>query len=92
MQAKKRLQGRIAGVSIRGFRTLVNIENLLIPQLAVLIGENGAGKSNFIRFFEMISWMLRSQNLQDFMHRQGGGDDQLFMGARTTPGWTPKFA
>ena len=44
MQAKKRLQGRIVGVSIRGFRTLVNIENLLIPQLAVLIGENGDGK------------------------------------------------
>lgn len=85
MQTKKRLQGRIASVSIRGFRTLVNIENLQIPRLAVLIGENGSGKSNFIRFFEMISWMLRSQHLQDFVHRQGGGDDQLFMGARTTP-------
>jgi predicted ATPase len=82
---KSRMQGRIKSVSIQGFRSLAKIENLELPQLTVLIGANGSGKSNFIRFFEMLSWMLRGQNLQDFILRQGGGDDQLFMGARHTP-------
>ncbi|WP_295438094.1 AAA family ATPase [uncultured Thiodictyon sp.] len=80
-----RLQGRIQRVSIEGFRSLAKIENLALPQLTVLIGANGAGKSNFIRFFEMLSWMLKSQKLQEFVERYGWGDDQFFMGARQTP-------
>lgn len=76
---------RIRSVSIEGFRSLKSIENLELPQLTVLIGANGAGKSNLIRFFEMLSWMLKSKNLQEFVLRHGGGDDQFFMGARQTP-------
>lgn len=81
----KRIQGRITEVSIRGFRSLKSVENLPLPQLSVLIGANGVGKSSFIRFFEMLGWMLRSQRLQDFVILHGGGDDQFFMGSRTTP-------
>lgn len=80
-----RLQGRIAEVSIKGFRSLKCIEKLQLPQLAVLIGANGVGKSSFIRFFEMLGWMLRARNLQEFVVRKGGGDDQFFMGSRITP-------
>lgn len=83
--AKARLQGRIQRVSIEGFRSLAAVRDLALPQLAVLIGANGAGKSNLIRFFEMLAWMLRGQNLQEFVTRHGGGDDQLHMGARRTP-------
>jgi predicted ATPase len=63
----------------------VKIDNLELPQLTVLIGANGAGKSNLIRFFEMLSWMLKGQKLQEFVLFHGGGDDQFFMGARKTP-------
>lgn len=80
-----RLQGRITEVSIQGFRSLQSIEKLQLPQLTVLIGANGVGKSSFIRFFEMLGWMLRARNLQEFVVRKGGGDDQFFMGSRTTP-------
>ena len=80
-----RKQGQITEVSIEGFRSLKHIEKLQLSQLSVLIGANGAGKSNFIRFFEMLGWMLRARNLQEFILRQGGGDDQLFMGSHTTP-------
>lgn len=80
-----RLQGRITEVSIEGFRSLRHIEKLKLPQLTVLIGANGVGKSSFIRFFEMMGWMLRARNLQEFVVRKGGGDDQFFMGSRTTP-------
>jgi len=79
------LQGRIQRVSINGFRSLADIRQLELPELTVLIGANGSGKSNLILFFEMLNWMLRGANLQEFIMRQGGGDDQLFMGARKTP-------
>jgi predicted ATPase len=84
-QTTPRLQGRIARVSIHGFRGLRQIDALELPQLTVLIGANGAGKSTLIRFFEMLSWMLKAQRLQEFVLRHGGGDDQFFMGARQTP-------
>lgn len=85
VQQRPGLHGTITRISIEGFRSLARIDNLEMPQLTVLIGANGAGKSNFIRFFEMLNWMLRGQNLQEFILRHGGGDDQLFMGARKTP-------
>jgi len=80
-----RLQGQITEVTIEGFRSLKRIEKLQIPPLSVLIGANGVGKSNFIHFFEMLGWMLRARNLQEFVLRKGGGDDQFFMGSRATP-------
>ena len=76
---------RIESVSIRGFRSLADFAISEIPNAAVLIGANGSGKSNFIRFFEMVSWMLRSRRLAEFVERQGGADDQLFRGNRHTP-------
>ena len=74
----------IESVHIRGFRSLANVEVDDIPQAAVFIGANGSGKSNFIRFFEMMSWMLRSRKLAEFVEKQGGADDQLFGGSRVT--------
>ena len=76
---------RIKRITVEGFRSLRSIEALELPQLTVLIGANGSGKSNLIRFFEMLSWMLKSQHLQDFILTHGSGDDQFFMGARKTP-------
>ena len=75
----------IERVHIRGFRSLADVELSEIPMATVLIGANGSGKSNFIRFFEMLSWMLRSRRLGEFINRQGGADDQLFGGNRVTP-------
>ena len=72
-------------VRVRGFRSLADIEIDGLPRVAVLIGANGSGKSNFIRFFEMMSWMLRSRHLAEFIERQGGADDQLFGGSKRSP-------
>ena len=72
----------IESVHIKGFRSLADVEITGLPQAAVLIGANGSGKSNFIRFFEMLSWMLRSRHLGEFIERQGGADDQLFGGRK----------
>jgi len=78
------LKARIARLEVRGFRSLQDVP-LALPYLTVMIGANGAGKSNLIRFFEMLGWMLKGRNLGEFVEKYGGGDDQLFMGAKITP-------
>lgn len=76
---------RIESVHIRGFRSLRNVELQDLQDAVVLIGANGSGKSNFIRFFDMLSWMLKSRQLGEFIEQQGGADDQLYRGNRVTP-------
>ena len=76
---------RIDSVRIESFRSLADIYIGRLARAAVLIGANGSGKSNFIRFFEMMSWMLRSRQLAEFVQRQGGADDQLFGGSKLSP-------
>ena len=75
---------RIEAIHVSGFRSLADVQISGLGNKTVLIGANGAGKSNFIRFFEMLSWMLRSRRLDEFIQRQGGADDQLYRGRAVT--------
>lgn len=74
----------IERVHIRGFRSLADVEFRPQPGASVLIGANGSGKSNFMRFFDLLSWMLKSRRLRDFVTGEGGADDQLHCGSATT--------
>ena len=58
-------------IRIKGFRSLREIELDGLPRAAVLIGANGSGKSNFILFFEMVSWMIGSGRLGEFVSETG---------------------
>ena len=78
------MPNQIESVRIKGFRSLVDIEIKDLPRATVLIGANGSGKSNIARFFDMMSWMLGPRRLAEFVQRQGGADDQLFGGSRTS--------
>ena len=49
----------------------------------VLIGVNGAGKSNFISFFRFLSWMITG-NLQAHVAELGGANAVLHDGAGRT--------
>ena len=79
------MSNRIESVRIEGFRSLAGIEVCDLPRAAVLIGANGSGKSNLVRFFEMVSWMIGAGRLSEFVQRQGGADDQLFGGSKVSP-------
>lgn len=82
---------KIESVRIRGFRSLADVEFPDLPNVAVLLGANGSGKSNFLRFLEMVQQMLRYRRLGDFVARQGGADDQLFGGSGQTPQMAAEF-
>ena len=79
------MSNQIESIRIRGFRSLADVEIEALPRAAVLIGANGSGKSNFIRFFEMVSWMIGSGRLAEFVQKNGGADDQLFGGSKISP-------
>jgi len=75
----------IERVHVRGFRSLADVEFRPAAGASVLIGANGSGKSNFVKFFNMLSWMLKSRQLAEFVGREGGADDQLHGGSARTP-------
>ncbi len=54
--------------------------------LNVLIGANGAGKTNFVRFFELLGHMFDpNKGLQNYVAGRGRADAFLFRGLKTTP-------
>ena len=78
-------RSHIERIHIRGFRSLADVKLRLPAGASVLIGANSSGKSNFVRFINMLGWMLRSRSLGEFVNREGGADDQLHGGSETTP-------
>jgi len=69
-------------VRISGFKSFRELD-LGLHSLNVLIGANGAGKSNFIDFFTLLHWIV-DQNLQNYVARAGGANTLLYFGRKTT--------
>ncbi len=74
--------GQLSRIVLKGFKSIASCD-LQLSQLNVLIGCNGAGKSNFIGFFRMVQQILE-ENLQLFVSRQGSPDSLLHFGRKTT--------
>lgn len=74
---------KLRRLRIQGFRSLRELE-LNLEDLTVLIGANGSGKSNFIAFFNMLSFML-SGHLQTYIARKGAASSILHYGPKRTP-------
>lgn len=58
-------------LTLKGYRTFQALEAFEPRALNVLIGANGAGKSNLISFFRLLSWALAG-NLQRQIALEGG--------------------
>lgn len=74
---------RIKNFSIEGFKSIRKAD-FEFSNLNVLIGANGAGKSNLIGFFRMLNY-LQSGALQTHVGAQGGANAILHYGAKRTP-------
>lgn len=73
---------QISLLKIHGYKSIENCD-LEMGRINVLIGANGAGKSNFIGFFRMIRNIL-DRNLQNFVGLAGGPDAILHFGRKAT--------
>jgi predicted ATPase len=73
----------IKRITIEGFRSIRKLEDFELRPLNVLIGANGAGKSNFVEFFRLLRAMI-DQNLQKAVSIGGGADAWLHLGPKVT--------
>jgi predicted ATPase len=73
---------QLSKIELEGFKSIKKCE-LEFGALNILVGCNGAGKSNFIGFFAMIQQLLED-NLQRYVSRQGGPDALLHFGRKKT--------
>ncbi len=71
---------KLTDITLRGYKSIANLEAFELRKLNVLIGANGAGKSNFIGIFKLLA-ALADGNLQTFVQQQGG-PDALLHGSR----------
>ncbi len=81
-----RKSNRLKSIIIQGFKSISFQSPLKIEfgDVNILLGANGAGKSNIISFFKMLSYMM-SGTFQRFVAESGTNDRFLYYGAKKTP-------
>ena len=70
-------------LTIKGFKSIKKLEDFELKKLNVMIGGNGAGKSNFVEIFRMLRAMV-DENFANFITSRGGADDFMFNGPKET--------
>ncbi len=73
----------LSKLTLEGFQSLQAVELELRP-INILIGANGAGKSNLISFFKMLNEMMAGR-LQQYIGTAGRAQSLLYLGPKTTP-------
>lgn len=73
----------ITTLTIEGFKSIRKLEDFELRPLNVLIGANGAGKSNFVSFFRLLREMVE-ERLQKAVVIEGGADALLHLGPKIT--------
>ena len=70
-------------ISVRGYKSIKD-QTIALGPMNVLIGANGAGKSNFVSFFKLLNEMM-GRRLQEFIGASGGAQSILHYGPKRTP-------
>lgn len=82
---------KLASLDLSGYKSIDGEgQTIYFGDLTVLLGANGAGKSNLVSFFKMTNYMING-NLQLFIGEQGYADSILFYGAKKTSRMRAKF-
>lgn len=84
------MSSTIKKLTIEGFKSLRNLPDFELQPLNILIGANGAGKSNFVGFFRLLR-RLTDQKLQLTVAEEGGADRCLYLGPKVTQRLVAKF-
>ncbi|MCK9605135.1 MAG: AAA family ATPase [Methylomonas sp.] len=70
-------------ISIHGYKSIQDLENLALKSLNILIGANGAGKSNFISTFDLLRH-IKTGTFQAFIQKNAGANAFLHYGRKQT--------
>ena len=74
---------KLSKITLKGFKSIRELINLQLRPLNVMIGANGAGKSNFISLFRLLNEMVVG-NFQNSIVREGGAGTFLYFGEKVT--------
>jgi len=81
----------IKSLSIEGFKSIRKLENFELRPLNVLIGANGAGKSNFVSFFRLLREIVEQRLQVALRTTEGGADACLYLGPKVTERFSAKL-
>ena len=73
---------RINHITIKNYKSIKELNELELKNLNILIGANGAGKSNFISFFKMLN-MIIEKRLREYT-KTIGADNILYFGKKNS--------
>lgn len=71
----------IYSIKIKNFKSIRDSGDIIMRPLNVLIGQNGAGKSNFISFFKFLN-KLYKQQLSVYVIQNGRAENFLYFGRK----------
>ena len=80
----KRMAETIKSLTIEGYKSIRELKDFPLGALNVLIGANGAGKSNFVGFFRLLREMIEQRLQLALQTIEGGADACLYLGPRIT--------
>ncbi len=79
----ERMAESLDRLTIKGFKSIKELVDFELTDLNVIVGGNGAGKSNLISFFRMLRALI-DNHLNRFTRDNGGASDFLYNGRKVT--------
>ena len=77
------MRNNIERLTIKGFKSIREMVNFSLGDVNIVVGANGAGKSNFVQIFRMVRAML-NKGFQSFIATHGGAVSFLHNGLKVT--------
>ena len=75
---------KLNSIELKGFKSIDDQGQAIeLGPITVMLGANGAGKSNLVSFFKMLNYMTTGA-LQQYVADQGFADSLLHLGAKVT--------
>ena len=77
-------QLELKSIELKGFKSIdAEGQTIELGPITLMLGANGAGKSNLVSFFKMLNYMTTG-GLQQYVADQGFADSLLYLGAKVT--------
>lgn len=76
-------KNKVNDITIKGYKSIRSLEDFKLLGLNIMIGSNGAGKSNFISLFKFLNEIAETR-LQSFVRKSGGSNSILHFGSKVT--------